>query len=58
MLAVNKTPGLRKIPIELYTDCWCDIADDLVEIYYDVLQIGSLFTLQRKAIIIIIPKKQ
>ena len=55
-ISTNKTPGTDGIPIEFYSEFWPDIADDMLEMYNDVLHIGSLTISQRRAIINIIPK--
>ena len=55
-IAVNKTPGIDGLPVEFYLEFWQVIADDILEMYNEVLQTGILGASQRKAIINIIPK--
>ena len=56
LITINKTPGQDGIPIEFYSEFWDIIAEDLLDVYNDVLQMGSLTISQRRAIINIIPK--
>ena len=41
-ISFNKTPGIDGIPSEFYSEFWTDIADDVLDMYNDVLQRGHL----------------
>ena len=56
-LATNKSPGIDGLPVEFYRRFWTLVADDLMDVYREVLSSGRLGASQRTGVIRLLYKK-